>query len=145
MYSTAYTILEIFLQTLLCNLVFVAYGEIFSFLGLVDVTRMVSYGLIQLMFIFLWQKAAMNPEELTRFCFFPCLMPMKYLPWCFFALLLLFGVRVDTIIACLAGFVQHMVLKRSIIRVPMSFYHKIESWLPQSAKENIGFVAIRSV
>lgn len=61
MYSTAYVIGEIFLQTCLCNIIFIILAEISVLLGLVNSEAMVIFGLSQLMFIFLWQLAAMNP------------------------------------------------------------------------------------
>jgi hypothetical protein len=72
-------------------------------------------------------------------------MPMKYLPWCFFALLALLNPNLYIIMACLLGYLQHMVLKRSLLPLPMTFYNKIESIMPASVKQSPGFVAIRSV
>jgi hypothetical protein len=37
-----------------------------------------------------------------------------------------------------------MILKRSLIQIPLSFYNKLESLLPGSVKQSPGFVAIRS-
>lgn len=145
MYSSAYMILEIVVQTFLCNLAFVILGEIFAFMSIVNVNSLVSYGTLHLLFIFLWQRASFNPEEMTRFCCFPCIMPMKYLPWCFFALLVLFNPDLFIIIACLLGYLQHMILKRSLLQLPLSFYNKLESILPASVKQSPGFVSIRSV
>jgi hypothetical protein len=61
-------------------------------------------------------------------------MPMAYLPWCFMAILLLQG-RIDTVIGCMLGYYQHMILKRSLFALPLSLYLKIESWLPKRMKE----------
>jgi len=145
MYSSAYMLLEIFIQTLICNVAFVLIGELLALLGMVTVAKLLSLGSIHPMFIFLWQRTALNPEEMTRFCFFPCVMPMKYLPWCFFGFLLLFNPDLFIIISCLVGYAQHMILKRSLIQIPLSFYNKLESLLPGSVKQGTGFVAIRSV
>jgi hypothetical protein len=145
MYSTAYAVFEVLLQSLACNLGFVCFGELMSAMGLVDSSALVNFGLSQLMLIFLWQRAAINPEELTRFCCLPCLMPMKYLPWCFCALIVLFGGSKSIIIGCLLGYYQHMMRKGSIIRLPMSVYYKIEALLPTATKNAAGFVSIRSV
>jgi hypothetical protein len=38
-----------------------------------------------------------------------------------------------------------MVIKRSLIQIPLSFYNKLESILPESVKKSPGFVSIRSV
>jgi hypothetical protein len=81
---------------------------------------------------------------MTKFCFFPCLMPLKYLPWCFLAFFVLFGADVYAITSCLVGFLQFMVLKRSAIQLPMSFYRKLENLLPKSMKESPGFASIAS-
>jgi hypothetical protein len=62
MYSSAYVILEILAQTLICNLAFVVLGEIFGLMNLVNVNFLVSYGTMHILFIFLWQRAAQNPE-----------------------------------------------------------------------------------
>ncbi len=144
-YSSAYVILEILAQTLICNLAYVLLGEVFGLLSLVNVNFLVSYGTMHLLFIFLWQRTAQSPEEMTRFCCFPCIMPMKYLPWCFFALLVLFNPNLFIILSCLLGYLQHMILKRSLLQLPMRFYNKIESILPASVKQSPGFVPIRSV
>jgi hypothetical protein len=82
---------------------------------------------------------------MTRFCCFPCVMPMKYLPWCFFAFLILFNIDFFTIVSCLLGYVQHMVLKKSLLQMPLAIYNKLESVLPDSVKTSPGFVSIRSV
>lgn len=143
-YSSVYMMLEIVVQTFLCNLAFVILGEIFVFMSVVS-TNLLSYGTMHLLFIFLWQRASLNPEEMTRFCCFPCILPMKYLPWCFFALFMLFNSNLFMMVACLLGYLQHMVLKRSLLQLPMSFYNKLETILPPSVKQSPGFVPIRSV
>jgi hypothetical protein len=104
MYSSAYIVFEILIQTLICNVVFVILGELLALLGIVNINFLMSFGTIHLVFIFLWQRTALNPEEMTRFCCFPCIMPMKYLPWCFFAFLLLFNPDFFTIIGCFVGY-----------------------------------------
>jgi hypothetical protein len=52
-------------------------------------------------------------------------MPQKYLPWSFLALTLMFGVGLSSVVACSLGYYQEMILKRSLIRIPLSFYRKI--------------------
>lgn len=86
----------------------------------------ISYGMTPLLMIFMWQTAAMNPEQSSRFCFFPCLIPMKYMPWCFFAFFVLFGGGNFAIyIGCLLGYYQYMIRHSSLLKLPMSFYKKI--------------------
>ena len=98
---------------------------------MVDVISLVGYGMLPVLFYFIWQKVALNPDEPTRFCFFPCLIPMKYIPLCLLALIVLFGSPpIPMMIYCLVGYYQTMVRKQSIFRLPLSVYRKIDSWLP---------------
>jgi hypothetical protein len=72
-------------------------------------------------------------------------MPLKYLPWCFLVLLLLFGGGSAALLGCLVGYYQHVYLKCSLVPLPLEFYYKVEGWLPKLMKEDAGFVPIRPV
>jgi hypothetical protein len=49
-------------QTVISNIFFIVIGEILALIGLVKIEMLVSYGLVHLVFIFLWEKVAMSPE-----------------------------------------------------------------------------------
>lgn len=52
---------EIIIQNLYCNFVFVLLGETLSLLGLIDSTGLATYGLTNVMLVFLWQRVSLNP------------------------------------------------------------------------------------
>jgi hypothetical protein len=60
-YSSSYLVLEIVVQNICCNVIFVFVGKLLAMLGMVD-SSFASFGLIPLMFIFMWQRVSMNPE-----------------------------------------------------------------------------------
>jgi hypothetical protein len=71
---------------------------------------------------------------------------MKYIPLCLLALFMLFGSSaMAMMIYCLAGYYQTMVRKQSILKLPLSVYRKIDSWMPDSVKESAGYIKVSSV
>jgi hypothetical protein len=61
--------------------------------------------MIHLLFVFLWQKAATNPDALTRFCCFPCAIPMRALPWVYLIFFLIFGQgNIGALFGCVLGY-----------------------------------------
>lgn len=94
----------------------------------------------------MFRRAAAQPNEPTRFCFFPCLIEMRYIPWCYLLLLVLFGSPFLTCtLYAVVGYYQALVAKRSIIQLPLSAYRKFDSWMPNSIKERTGYVKVSSV
>lgn len=141
--STAYMVLEILLQIFLCNCVLVAIGYPLLYMGFGSAMSYLGYGMLPAVFIFIWKKVQENPEEPTRFCCFPCLIPMKYIPLCFLGLLLLFGYpAIPLIIYCGLGYYQFMVRKASIIRLPLKVYRKFDSIMPESFKASVGYIKV---
>ena len=104
------------------------------------------YTLLPLLFNYLWVKACVNPEEPTRFCCCPCLIPAKNIPWCFLLLLVMFGwPPVLCILSCLQGFIQHAQLKRNIFKLPLKVYRRFDSLVPSSIVNSSGYVKVSSV
>jgi len=95
----------------------------------------VGYGVIHLVLIFLFQRSSSNPDEPSRFCFLPCLIPQKYIPWCFVLLLTVFGNSFMTLaIYSLIGYFQFMVRKKAFIQLPLAAYRKFDIIMPNSIK-----------
>lgn len=127
--------LEVLLQVALCNIALVVVGYPCIYFQILDDISLVGYGMLPVLFYFIWHKVAQNPEEPTRFCFFPCLIPMKYIPLCLLALFLVFGSPpIPMIVYCLTGYYQTMVRKQSVFKLPLSVYRKIDTWMPDSVK-----------
>ena len=123
------------IQIFLCNVALTIVGYPLYYLKLGDAYTFIGYGMLPAVFIFIWHKIAENPEEATRFCFFPCLIPMKYIPVCFVLLFAIFGSPIfPLIVYLLLGYYQYMVKKKSIIRLPLKVYRKFDSLMPDSLK-----------
>lgn len=134
------------MQIFLCNVCIVIIGFPLLSLGIGEWTSYLGYGLFPLIFVFIWKKVAESPDEPTRFCCFPCLIPMKYIPLCFFAILALFGSPlVPLAIYALLGYYQFMERKKSLLRLPLKVYRKFDSLMPNSLKENLGYIKVRDV
>ena len=104
------------------------------------------YGLYHLIFIFIWKRVALTPDDPTRFCCFPCLIPMKFIPLCFLLILALFGSSlIPLVIYNLLGYYQYMHRMKSIIRLPLKIYRKFDSMMPKSIKENLGYIKVKDV
>ena len=71
---------------------------------------------------------------------------MKYIPLCFFAILALFGnPLVPLVIYVLLGYYQFMERKKSLLKLPLKIYRKFDSLMPNSIKENLGYIKVRDV
>lgn len=132
--STAYILLEIFLQILVSNIVLTAIGYGLYTLGVGSAKTYIGFGTLPLVFVFIWHKVAQNPEEPTRFCWFPCQIPMKYVPFCFLLFFVLFGNIIAPCVYCALGYIQFMVLARSFIRLPLKIYNKFDSLMPNGIR-----------
>ena len=131
------------MQIFLCNCVLVMIGYPLYLLGLGDEMSYIGFGMLPAVFVFIWKKVAEAPDEGTRFCCFPCLIPMRYIPLCFLGLLLLFGQPpVPLLISCALGYYQFMVRKASILRLPLKVYRKVDSIMPTSLKDIPGYVKV---
>jgi hypothetical protein len=127
-------------------LAIVAIGWPLVQFGLTGEQGWIGYGVLHLVLIFMFRRAAAQPNEPTRFCFFPCLIEMRYIPWCYLLLLVLFGnpFLTSTLYAVI-GYYQALVAKKSFIQLPLSAYRKFDSWMPNSIKERLGYVKVTSV
>jgi len=61
-YSTAYILLEVFMQITLINLVMVVIGYPFIYFGVLSDLSLVSYGMQPVLYYFIWCKVAQNPD-----------------------------------------------------------------------------------
>ena len=146
MYSTAYMFLEIIMQLFLCNVAVLAVGVPLTYFGLGNPMYCMGFGMTPIMLTMIWSKVAENPEEPTRFCCFPCLIPMKFIPLCFLLLLLIGGIpKIAYIVYCALGYYQFMVRKKSLLRLPLKFYRKFDSCMPEGIKSNSSYVKVTSV
>ncbi len=74
---------------------------------------------------------------------FPCLMPKKYIPWCFTLLICMFGGPVMVyLFYCIVGYVQFMVYKKSFIQLPLSIYRKFDSFMPKSLIDRNDYIHV---
>ena len=113
------------------------FGNSVTFMG---------YGFLPVVFSFMWKKIAEAPEEPTRFCCFPCLIPKKYIPLLFLASLSLFGNSFIVLgIYCGLGYYQFIVRNKSIIQLPLKIYRKFDSLMPESVLSNPGYVKVKDV
>lgn len=134
------------MQIFLCNVILVIVGYPLLYLGIASPISLISYGVLPLVFIYLWRKVSENPEEPTRFCCFPCLIPMKYIPVCFLLLFTIFGGPILPVATyCAVGYYQTMVRKQSLLRLPLKVYRKFDSLMPVSIKEKNGYIKVASV
>jgi hypothetical protein len=114
--------------------------------GIVEPTSFFGMGLVPVIFSFLWRKVAESPDEPTRFCFCPCLIPMKFLPLLFAIFYVFFGQPLPTVgVYCLVGYLQYMVLGKSLLRLPLRVYRRIEACLPEMIKEHKGYARVAVV
>ena len=49
------------------------------------------------------------------------------------------------LVYCLLGFYQIIIRKKAILRLPLSVYRKVETWMPVYIKEKLGFIKISAV
>ena len=61
-YSTAYVLLEILMQTFLCNMCLVALGYPLILLGVGNKFTYMGYGMYPALFVFIWQSVSEKPE-----------------------------------------------------------------------------------
>ena len=123
-------IIEVLLQTFTCNVCLVIIGYPLLSLGLGNSMTYMGFGMYPAIFTFMWRKVAESPDEPTRFCCFPCLIPMKFIPLCFLALMAIFGFFVPVAIYCALGYYQYMVRKKSLLLLPLKVYRKFDSCMP---------------
>ncbi len=108
---------------------------------------LIGFGLLPVFYSFLCQRVAKNPEELTRFCFFPCLIPLKFLPVIFLAISLVFNYKlfVPLMIYFSLAYYQHLIRKKSFIQLNISVYKKFDAIMPEAIKKNLGYVRVSAV
>ena len=71
---------------------------------------------------------------------------MKYIPLCLLALYMVFQYPpFPLLVYCLLGFYQIIIRKKAILRLPLSVYRKVETWMPVYIKEKLGFIKISAV
>lgn len=151
-YSTPYTLLQIFLQTFLFNLCFAFVGialassslVVLNFFGFVNYYAIASLGVTHLIFIFIWARVAIDPEHRVDIYGLPLKVKAKYLPWCFFAVFSMFGPNLEVVIGFILGYLQYMVLKRSIFCLPKSVYKFIELLFPKCARPFLSYISLQT-
>ena len=98
------------------------------------------------MFTLIWIKEMETPDEPTRFCCFPCLIPMKYIPLCFFVLAAILGYPIPPLlINVLLGYYQFAIRKQSLLKLPMTIYKKFDNLMPEALKKNPGYIRVANV
>jgi hypothetical protein len=71
---------------------------------------------------------------------------MKYIPLCLLTLFIVFNYPpFPLLVYCLLGFYQTVIREKAILRVPLSVYRKVETYLPVYIKEKTGFIKITAV
>ena len=74
------------------------------------------------------------------------MVPTKYIPLIFFFLLAIFGYPIVPLaISISLGYYQFMVRKKAILRLPLKIYRKFDSCIPDSLKNNPGYVKVKDV
>ena len=148
-YSTAYILVETFLQNILINVVLVLFSVLLYDILSVDRQNfmIINMGMFPLCQIFLWYRAAQSPDEHTTFCCMPCLIPMKWIPLLILAIsAMLASILLPALIVASAlGYLQFMVLKRRLIKLPVRFYRKIDTLLPKSMTDRPDYVKVQQV
>jgi hypothetical protein len=89
--STSFMIIEVFIQNFMIQISFIFLSWAIMQTHLVQYLSVtpyviVSLGWFPLVMIFLFQRVSYNPNEMTRFCFMPCLIKTKYVPLLFLIL-----------------------------------------------------------
>lgn len=108
--------------------------------------EMIGYGWFPIILVYEFQYAAINPEERRQFCCFPFLVKNKHFPWIIMALFCILSNEFYCFLcAGLIGYVEASVIKKSLIRLPLGFYYKLEACLPNSIKKRSDFVSVYNV
>lgn len=113
-------------------------------LGYLNYYAIASLGITHLVFIFIWARVGINPDLVVNIFGLPLRVKVKYLPWCFLAIFSIFGPDLEALLGFVIGFLQFMVLKRSIFCFPKNIYKTIESLFPKCMRPMISYVSIRS-
>ena len=124
--------IDVIAHTLLLNVVTWILSWCFFQLNIFSMAYIVPYGTWWgIVIIYCFISNYKNPDELTRFCCFPCLIERRYIPWIIgiFAILLIGqGLYALYFIAAIAiGFIEGAKIKNNIVRVPMSVFFKLET------------------
>lgn len=115
-----------------------------NFFGFVNYLSIASLGVTPLIFIFLWARVAIDPERRLGIYGLPLRVKAKYLPWCFFVAFSIFGPNLEAIIGILLGYLQYMVLKRSIFCLPKFIYKFIELLFPRCTRRFLAYVSLET-
>jgi len=127
-------ILEIFIQNLMIQVTFTVVSFFLYLFNIVTSPfALYSLGWFPLVMVFLFQRASLNPDDLTTFCCMPCLIKMKYVPVIIlvFSLIIAPDVFLSLLIASLLGYFQFIHFKRRFIKLPLSVYRKMDMILPK--------------
>lgn len=103
-----------------------------------------SLGVTHLIFIFIWARVAIDPERRVDIYGLPLRVKAKYLPWCFFAAFSTFGPNLEVVIGFILGYLQYMVLKRSIFCLSKSVYKFIELLFPRCTRPFLSYVSLQT-
>lgn len=143
--STSYMILEVFIQNFLIQSIFTFVSFLLYQLNMLNSPySLYSLGWFPLVMIFLFQRASLNPDDLTTFCCMPCLIKIKYIPLIILLLSLLLAsdLFICLLIASILGYSQFFHFKRRFIKLPLSIYRKLDYILPKSVTNRPDFVKV---
>jgi hypothetical protein len=133
------------MQTFMCNVVLVAVAYPLIYYDIGDPSYYIGFGMHPTIFVLIWLKVADNPNESTRFCWFPCQIPMKYVPLCFLLFYVVFGYIVPVCLYCLLGYIQFMARGQAFLRLPLKVYRKFDQIFPEALRNSNGFIKVNKV
>ncbi|CAD8124718.1 unnamed protein product [Paramecium sonneborni] len=114
-------LIDFFIKGFLVQIIFLILSLI------IQNDSMPSYGLMNLFIVYLSLQCFANPEQLRTFCFFPCLVPSKYIPFIF----VLFGFfmkhSIDPVAAIILALIEAKYFNFMIFRPTQQFIQTIEN------------------
>lgn len=142
-------LVEIFLQSLMVNLVLLLIGVVLFDIFSVNPQSFDIYnlGFSTISMIFIWYQVSQNPDQHTTFCCMPCLIPMKWIPIILlgFSFFMSSFLLAALVVSSILGYLQFMHYKRRFIKLPLRFYRRIDSLLPNSITNRPDYVRVQNV
>ena len=79
MFSTVYTLVDIFIQNILVHAIFLASGLLLIFMFGDSIEKwLVAFGWWHIVLILIWREASYDPEGYRSYCCMPFLIKKKY-------------------------------------------------------------------